>query len=451
MALRGLFIDGKISNPATGNSIDLLVMGEETLPYLESIEISMEHGANLNMSVTLSPPYEQALELLSKDNEWLRLGNTIGIRWGYSDLAGAISDWHYGFMQMPEVSFGEQISITIQATTLAWNADRVERLRDWCATTPKSFRDVVTEITKRYDLVAEFGNLDPVSTALIDEPVESMVQGGKTDLHFMKYKAMEYGLEMIVKNQNVYFLSPGEPLPGSPNVNATFQMYGRIDLANGIYPMTSIDPESMGAMFIKNFQGVNALAYGPNDDPAVKKEPVVATDKTAPGAALTSKETVSNPPSDDGKPPQDMDDVKVKSTVRVDPAMDEGGRMFCIPLNGSESEDFINGILSGVREASASEHGVRVSFGSIAVPNLFPRMMVRLDGVGDYFTGSYMLNKVNIRIDSGGAEMECEAFGRGFAGVNPDVDPLASTLDTFVEPVDDSANEALTTEEVSPS
>jgi len=451
VSFRSLFIDGRISNPATGRFTDLKIKGEETLPYLESVSIDLERGANLNISITLAPPYEKAIELISKDNEWLRLGNTLGVRWGYSDMPGAISDWYYGFMQMPEVSFGEEISITIPATTLAWNADRVERVRSWASEeSPRTFREVATEIAERYGLKVEFGELSKNVKSMVDEPQTSMVQGGRTDMQFLLQESEKFGIRMISRNQFLYFVDAAAPLPGYPDVNATFQMYGKIDIWNNIFPMTSFDPESMGALFIRQFQGTNTLAYGPNDDPEVEKDPSVSTDKTAQVAAFTSKETVAAPPDVDGKPPQKMGDVKTKATIKVDSAGDEGGRIMCLPLNGKETKGFIDGILSGVRESTAEDHGISAGFSCFAVPNLIPGMFVRLQGIGDYFSGTYMLNKISIKLDSSGGEMDCQAFGRGFPSVNRDLDPFAATVEKHVEPVVDKWFDALLTDTKKP-
>jgi hypothetical protein len=453
VAFRSVFVDGKISNPATGNVIHLHLMDEgNTLPYLESVSINLERGANLELSMNLAPPYDKALEMISKDNEWLRLGNTLGLRWGYADVPGAISDWYYGFMQMPEVSFGDEISITVPATTLAWNADRVERVRGWASEeSPRSFRSVAEEIAQRYGLVAEFGELNPSVQLLVDEPQVSLIQGGRTDLQFIMEEGEKYGMRMISLNDKLYFVDAEAPLPGFPDVNATFQMYGKIDIWNNIFPMTSFSPESMGTLFIKQFQGTNALAYGPNDDPTVEKEPSVSTDKAAPGPSFTSKETVANPPEADGKPPSDMGDVKTKATVKVDPNAGEGGRIMCLPLNGQETSGFIESFLNGAREGTAEEHGLSVSFGCFAVPNLLPGMFVRLAGIGDYFSGTYMLQKLGLTIDSGGAEMDCEAFGRGFPAIDRQLDPFAAEVESYTDPAQNEWFDSLFTEVKEPS
>ena len=446
MAFKSIFVDGKISNPQTGNVAHLRLISEgETLPYLESVSISLERGANMDMSMTLAPPYEKAIELISKDNEWLRLGNTLGLRWGYADVPGAITDWYYGFMQMPDVSFGDEISITVPATTLAWNADRISRMKSWASEeSPRTFKNVAEEIAKRYELIAEFGDLTPRTKYLIEFPQTSMVQGGRTDLQFLLQEGERWGVRMIARNQYLHFVDAAAPLPGHPNVNATFKYYGKIDVWNSVFPMTGFNPESMGTMFLKQFQGTNALAYGPNDDPATKKDPVVATDETAENKAFTSQDTVANPPETDGRPPQDMEDVKTKATVKVDPSAGEGGKIFCLPLNGKETTEFIEGFLSGARENNAEEHGISVNFESFALPNLLPGMFVRLEGIGDYFSGTYMLQKMDVNIDAGGASMTADAFGRGFPAVNRLIDPFAGMVKAYEDPAKDQWFDLLT-------
>ena len=68
-------------------------------------------------------------------------------------------------------------------------------------------------------------------------------------------------------------------------------------------------------------------------------------------------------------------------------------------------EDFIKAQMAGINEANAGDHGIAASFSSIAIPNLLPGMFVKILGVGDYFEGTYMLQEVDTKIDSSGAEM----------------------------------------------
>lgn len=448
MAFRGLFVDAKISNPKTGNVIDLNLMGEKTIPYLQGIEINLTRNVSMNMSINLAPKYDDAIKLISKDNEWIRVGNTLGVRWGYSDTDGAFSDWHYGFMGMPEVDFGEEISISIPATSLAWNTARIARSRDWCSDSPKSFGEIATAIAAKYGMEVEYGVLNEKAQQMKDWPKQSYVQGGRTDLQFLTLEAEKLGIRLIILNNKFIFVDSAAPLPNEPQINATFQMYGKIDISKNIYPMNGFSPENMGSLFLQNIQGMAASPHGPNSDPELTGESLVSTDENMETPAFTSENTLSVPPKEDGQPPKGMEDIKTKTTVTSNVEEDQAGRLFCLPINGEETEGYLDGIVSAARESDENEHGISVSFTpTIALPNILPGMYVRLEGVGDYFTGTYMLNEIDFNIGDGGAEMECRAFCRGFPGVNEAVDPFAATV-KYKPPVDGSMDDLLYSKEV---
>jgi phage protein D len=442
VAFRSVFVDGKISNPKTGRTASLSLLGEgDVIPYVSSVSLRQARNVNQEMSVTFSPPYEKALKMVAKDSEWLRLGNTLGIRWGYADM-GMVTDWFYGFMTQPQISFDAEISVTVEATTLAWNTDRVERIRDWASVDePKSLKTIAETIAARYGLDVEFNFNVPLVEASFNEERSSFVQGGRTDLQFLMMEAERVGARLVSLNQKLIFVDASGPTSGEDKVSATFVMFGDISLDSNRLPLKSFSPNSMGALFLSNFQGVNALPYGPNSDPEEEVARVTAAnDDTDPrafdtgGNAFTSEDTVAIPPKDDGNPPQGIEGVNVKSTIKVDRDSDEGGRNTCLPLDGQETEDFIKAQLAAISESNAGDHGVSASCSSIAIPNLLPGMYVKVLGVGDYFSGTYMIKELETEISGGGAEMKYEIFARGFPGVSASADAFHGKEKKAVEP-----------------
>lgn len=438
---RSVFIDGKIINPVTGK-VAILRMpggkaiypgrengdGDTIIPYLDNIEIGLKRGASTDLKINLSPTYDQALELMSKDSPWIRIGNTLALRWGYADVPGAISDWYYGYMTMPEPSFGEEITLSVSAKTLMWNAERVERVRNWCKDGPKSFRFLAGEIAKRYGCDAFFANKRPGSTTEIDREVENFFQGGMTDLQFLVLEAEKLGLRFTIQNGKIYFVDANDPVKDWA-YSAIFKMYQKFDVKKNEFPLLSFSPESMGTMFIQNFQGFSVMAFGPNSDP--KKEPEKVNSTDAESKSCSSENTVGPQTAEvkaAGLKDADKKPLNAKASVAVSEDDGEAGRHFCLPTDGTESKDMLKNQVDSLREICASDQGLIVNFSSIAIPNLFPSQIVNIEGVGDYFSTSYMLNEVNIRVDQSGASMDLVAFGRGFPSVNPDVDSYATKM-----------------------
>lgn len=425
MAFASVFVDAKIANPVTGRVVSLTLPGSgEILPYFQDVTISMARNVNQSIAVTLSPPYDKAIELISKDNEWLRVGNTLAVRWGYSDVEGMQTDWHYGFMERPQVSFGEEIAVTVTAKGMAWHMDRVARCRDWASSeSPKSLKSIAEEIAKRYGLDIEFGFQSESTKALFDTDEDSFVQGGRTDMQFLMFEAERRGARLIVQNGKLMIVDSTGHNSGYPDVNATFHMYARIDIWNNVLPMDSFDTESTGSLFLRQIQGIASMAYGPNsnpeEDPKMHRSDGDSVENGSDMNNFTSGDQLAIPPAEDGKtPPPAIGKIKVKSSIKREDDADEGGRIIALPVTGDESEEFIRGQVSAINDENAEEHGIPVNFSSIGIPNLLPGMMVGLKGVGDYFSGSYMLNEVEVKVSGSGASMTCSCFGRGFPGAD---------------------------------
>lgn len=442
MSFRSPFVDCKICNPKTGRVAYLsLFGGDETFPYVQSVALNMARNVNLGMTITLSPPYQEAIKLISKDSEWLRLGNTIGMRWGYADMEGVMSDWHYAFMNQPQISFGEDITISIEATSLAWHMDRVSRSRDWASTeSPKSILAVILEIADRYGMDVEYAVLKPSAKSLLEFERSSLVQGGRTDMQFLMYEVERCGARVIIQNQKIILIDTSAPLEEYPKVNATFGFYTPIDVTNNILPMMSFSSESMGALFIRNVNGIKSLIYGINSDPGKEQEDITADETTTEENSFSSK-TTYGPQDTDGNEPKQMGDVKTKSSIKVDPKNDEGGRVYAPALSGEESDAFVQQQLAAIYDDQGNEHGIIAKFSCIAIPNLLPGMYVKILGVGDYFSSIYMLNEIQLSIDGNGAMMECEGFSRGFPAVDPELDAIANQATKSDEPPDGTLDE----------
>jgi hypothetical protein len=353
-------------------------------------------------------------------------------------MEGVMSDWHYAFMGQPQISFGEDITISVESTSLAWHMDRVSRSRDWASTeSPKSILAVALEIADRYGMEVEYAVLKPGAKSLLEFERSSLVQGGRTDMQFLMYEVERCGARVIIQNQKIILIDTSAPLAGYPKVNATFGFYTPIDVTNNVLPMMSFSSESMGALFVRNLNGIKSLVYGINSDPEKEPSDIKADETTTEENSFSSKETYGPQDTDGNKSRQ----VGTKASIKVDPRNDEGGRVYVPPLSGEEGEAFVQQQLAAIYDDQGNEHGVIAKFSCIAVPNLLPGMYVKILGVGDYFSSIYMLNEISLSIDGDGAMMECEGFSRGFPSVDPELDAIANQATKSDEPPEGALDE----------
>lgn len=453
MAYRSVFVDGKITNPKTGNSVDLKVLSDnEILPYLQDVSIKTEFGVDTNMSITLAPTYEAALSLISKDQEWLRMGNTLALRWGYSDVDGGISDWHMGLMMLPEVSFGEQISITVPAVGYGFNVNRVARVRCW--STPdkmRTFEDVAKEIGRFYGLDVKFElNSAHAKKQLVDTKRIDLQQQGMTDLQFLVRVAGSNGARMVMRNNSIVFVDIGAVLPDSELISATFQMYGKIDVENHVFPMDSFEPESLGTLFLENHQGLAMFTGDPNADPSEDAEPVVANAKDSDDNSFSANQTV-DAPTEEGPPAPGMKNSdgsqnRAKSTVKVNTDLMQAGRYVPVAMGADFAEEKAQAVLNSARDSDASDQGIRATITTMAIPWLLPGMIVRVSGVGDFFSASYMIFEKEVTVGDSGANMTLTIGSKGFPGLNTHLDSYAASVKKSNEPAEGNPTENVVSE-----
>lgn len=447
---RSIFIDGKIVNPKTGKAIDLRLKGSggDTLPYLNSISIETEWGVDTNMSLSLTPPYREALELISKGNEWLRLGNSVALRWGYTDVDGAISDWHMGLMKMPEPSFGEEMSITVPVVGYGFTAKRVMRKKVWGSfESPITIKAIADIMAAKYGMTTNYNGLKNNRALEQITSIErsGLAQGGVTDLQFLMRQVAQWGAQIIIKNNQIFFVDAAQPGEKEGEVAATFRLYGRLDFANNIFPLDGFTPESMGVLFIQDHQGLVSQLFGPNSDPAEEPETVRATGDQSENNAYSADTTI-NAPTEEGSPSNlknsDGTVNKAKAAVSVADDPSAGGRNMVFP--GDLNKETLGGLLDGAVNEDASGMGIPVEFSSMGLPQLDPGMLVRLEGVGDFFSCVYQMRNKNLSVDEGGASMTCGAGMVGYPNFFGDVDSYGTKVKKHQVPPDGNPYENTT-------
>jgi len=425
------FVDGRIWVPG-GKTIDLTFIGEDKLPFVESVEIEVGTAMNFEISVNFTPTYDAAVDLID-NTDWFRLGNTLGVRWGYNDGNPAhISDWMYGFIQLPIPAFGDEISLGITANGVGWNLSKNESTRVWgTVKNPTSLETIFETIAKKYGLKLVW------SIGLDQEEYFSRklayLQAGLTDYQFLERYARHCiaitgkssPVTTVFKGKELHLISSNKEKPAPA---AEFHMYGKPDPANNIYPMNSFTPENYGALFLPH-RTYSSAVYGANSHPADPVKKVDSAGNKSAGEAAGKenntggKETVYSTGVDADPNP----DTGLKYDVPDDIQMEAGKHVPVIIT--AESEDQmaheVQSQIDNARQQDASDFGLKVNFGAMAVPKLVPMQYVRLRGVTGFFSTDYRLSNLKISIGDGGADMECDAqcvgIPEGFAWIAQEV------------------------------
>jgi len=417
-------VDAKIWSPTDGE-VNLSIFGEEPkIPYVQNVKITTGMAYGGEIEISMSPTRDEAIRLLDETN-WFKLGNILAVRWGYNDgQPGHISDWIYGMMLLPDLQMGEEVSLSIKATTFGVQADRQGSSRTWSKPdSPAILLDVIKEVCKKYGftfMISEGeGYLPPEALSEQDKalmnPRTDIVQAGLTDLQFLGKYIREAGAEMaIIGEKLIMFLDPAQSKPA-----AEFHMYGRIDPSKNIYPMLSFDPESLGPLFLPSVSYSTAM-YGWNADPFAIAERQSVTGSASAGDSASDKNFLSGEqaletPGVDGPAHPDSG---LKVSVMHDPLSDIGKdipMVFPDVVPEDALKEQARTVLQGVMDGSAEDYGITVNISSIAIPTLLVNQTARLRGVSRFFSTDYIIRNIDVNIAGDGATMDLELGARGIA------------------------------------
>ncbi len=407
-------VDGRIWNPSTGESIDLTLIGEDKIPYCQGVEIDIGLGGNLDITVHLTPTYDSAVKLID-ETDWLKYGNTLGVRWGYNDGdASHISDWYYSFMQLPEVNFGEEITIDLKASGPAWGMSSVESTRVWSTNeNPKSLYDIFGIIAQKYGLEVSWSLEALKQKDYFGEP-RAHIQACLTDLQFIERntRLANPRVDMIIRGNKLIFAC--NPL-GHTTPAAEFHMYGKMNPKENIFPMTGFSPEQMGSLFLPS-RTFSSQMFGPNTDPTATVEKVDSMGNESSGEAAGDENNISGDGTlcTPGKEAPPDPDSGLKVDVKQD-AEKEAGKMVPLIIGEKGLKKNVKNVLDSVRQDTAGDYGIIVNFETIGIPTLVPEQIIRLKGVTKFFSTDYRIHDMGISIGDGGAEMSIKAMAHGLS------------------------------------
>ena len=107
---------------------------------------------------------------------------------------------------------------------------------------------------------------------------------------------------------------------------------------------------------------------------------------------------------------------------------------------GDLDKEAVTELLGGVAEEDAAGIGIPVEFSSLGLPHVEPGMLIRIEGVGDFFSCVYQMRTKSLSVDEGGASMSCGAGTIGYPGFFGDLDSYGSEVKKHQVPPDGDAN-----------
>lgn len=411
----GAAVTAPFDPPSDPNAPDFIRFVYKTL---EQITVDEEMGTIGTIEVTFTPTYEIALDMLK--SKYIKVGNILYIRWGYSKSGGQLSPWKSGLIvSPPRVQLGPITRITIVANAWGHQMARISRvaLANEGSLTG-TYQEVFHKITTAWGFKPANVDDSQATEFYKKNTITPFNLAVQSDYDILRRVANDSGNDFIISGPTIRVVSMKDKFSHhKPKI--TWTLYGQINPTNLDFPMYDFEFQA-DALFLPQFQkGVVSDAVN-NDAP--KNSNTTTKQQTPTGAGMKAGAR-----GDNGA--ELTSDVVGGGTGPSQRANNgQGGQATQKPLvRQNESDPSIRqarhaqpgvnddnkATRSDEVDAQASLQGafIKVNFNAIGVPFMEPSELVNLRGVG-IFDGIYYLTSVSHTIGRGGYDITCEAINQ---------------------------------------
>lgn len=367
--------------------------------YAAKLTVEAEGAAPLKFTLTLSPPYDAALEIL--DNRLIRIGTIVKVEWGYLTSGGSndikAGPYFFRICEPPKASFGKDITITIigydpvSSALMGKERKEIFKREDY-----RSDKDLIQEILRELKYVDEF-RVDPTTDAELErakdperEPIEE-----QRDLWLL--------LQSVCGNNNLtFFISAGNKivfhdLSALATIPEAYRLLWYVQPQNDKdIPMSSFSAEALPAFFASPSKSVLNIQYDIDKGQisAEQFDPSTLRDKIRvdPGSQFPG----GTKDSTTGKSVNVGDGVTITPSPPYIPQVDYGAVLSQPNLIDNASGRARRLMLEALYAANN-----RATVVCPGHPDVFPPMNIIVEGVGKAFSGTYQIRKVKHEIGSG--------------------------------------------------
>lgn len=323
----GVTLSGKIRQfpkgpGAPAKEIDLWVEPQETanvskdelgaLSYVSQINIEYRLGENCNISLVLTPPYEDGLRFLQSDlirygvgQLQVQIGYTTGTKTG-GGATTLVNLPFTGFLQYPQVSIGTDMTITLTALGIGYQmhnvggaedktfpkgttwAEAVEQtLKKYVNTSPGSAGINIDNLYKHVDPKVRGGDGDagtffkapPADTKQTksgaDAPAGTINKGPRNDWWFVKETIENFGFDIIIWGNDCFVVEKTSSfyINFGPAQRKHFILRGNTDPERNMYPIMSFSTPTQGVWMAPGIGNLRMQDF-PKGKEKKQKDPV---------------------------------------------------------------------------------------------------------------------------------------------------------------------------------
>lgn len=359
-------------------------------PYVSGVTINEKPGGSNEITVDISPPtYKEGLYLL--DSDLVKIGNIVCIKWGYSRTNALASPWYSGQMYKPSVSFEDAgLSFSLNAQSAGYLGARNQTGFEYKDT---SIKEIVFEKADKYKVKLNVNNDNDLSVGAnraFTRKQKTIFQRSMDDLTFIRLLCKNIGLRVSLTGTNTLNILDPRALGGkAARPFYTFRYFGQLDIENNVYPMLSFNSDS-DVMFLPD-TSTEGTVFGPDDS----KEDAGKFIKV--GAKNSERYVYSTVYAPDIMPDIDIDMDIPSASYKVGIANGHSRRIVK-PSRDENAEESIKG-----QEAiDAESAGAKATCEIYDLPMLLPEEIVKVEGVGRFFSVNYQVREISRSLNDGG-------------------------------------------------
>jgi hypothetical protein len=434
-------------------------VGLRALSFLSEIVVEVQLALMPTIKATLTPPFREAIALM--DSTILTWGvNTLEVQFGYvSDTTSntVLSPVYSGILMKPEVTFGTDITITLNAVGVSGLAASTQsgtrtfnfhtRLQIIEHLAKGTIQDPRKQGEKTQTEGLNATTVDPIDESLRAQNPETVIRSPRTGIAgligtvFNKAagalvatvgkptRNVEVNIDAIKDDSELLKALTGEPrLPYVQGGRTDWQSIREIcDEIGCVFVMEGRNLKIIPRNYTKKTTRHFRLFDYPNGGlyPAQGEFPILSASSPTmamflPGASRGVVVRGIDPDTKEPKTVNINDSTEKSSRTSDGGATPADGEVFAgtddstgdgqstMPGDPSDT-DAIN---KGKSEFQKMSHGmgVNLTIESLADPNLFPGDMIEARGLGWRFSGSYVVFKTTHTFGGSGSTMSLECF-----------------------------------------
>lgn len=425
---------GKVVELWTENQDSELTKDLGALAFVSSIEVKLKMGENAQITLVLTPPFEDALTFMQ--SELIRFGNgRLEVELGYStgtDTGAGETSFttlpFSGFLQKPDVSIGTDITITLHALGVGYQMNVVGGVESEVFPENTTYADAVLKTLLKYvtsdgsssglkvskETLYQFIPKEKQSGASADAffkvpppntvtngkgqnqatPVSGIInKGPRNDWWFVKETIQNFGYDLFIQGNQIYIATKSQWIDGGIGQGRSrkqFLLRGVVDPTRDMYPILSFQSPTEAVWLQPGVGKIIASDVDPNKQaPAVDHQ--ASGDKTS-----IARGKASADPQDVGAVGVDAKDIAAR-TMPGDPS-------------DPEVQKKVDAHWTDLNMTA----GIQGQFTTLGIPSLTPGEIIQADGFHPFkgagnpekavFNGVYGVVEVNHKVSVGGWE-----------------------------------------------